>query len=217
VPAALQIGVVPEHCAFVVHCTHVWLVSLHAGFGGMQRTGSAVVHCTHLPMSGPAFTHAGFAIVGHASLAPEPLSPLQGTHAPESQTGVAPEHCELLMQPTHWFVVVLQNGVAPPQSPSAKHCTHCMVATLQRGVGTVQLSSVAQPAVHVLLAVSQMPSAPWQSGFVRHWTHRFVDVLHTGFAAGHAVMFVALHSTQAPVPMHAGSSWFVHESALPLL
>jgi hypothetical protein len=210
VPAALQIGVVPEHCAFVVHCTHVWVVSLHAGFGGTQRIGSAVVHCTQLPVSAPALTHAGFVVVGHASPAPEPLSPLHGTHLPVSQTGVVPEHCELLLQATHWFVVVLQNGVAPPQSPSPKHCTHCMVASLQRGVGTEQFASVAHPAVHVLLTGSQMPSGPKQSGLVRHWTHRFVDVLHTGSAAGQAVWFVALHSTHAPDAMHAGSAALVH-------
>src|SRR6185369_958443 len=98
VPAALQIGVLPEHSALDAHCTQVWLVSLHAAVGAMQSTWSSVVHCTHLPASTPTVTQAGFVVSLHALGEPEPRLPSHATHAPPA----------------------LQIGVFPPQSVSAR-------------------------------------------------------------------------------------------------
>jgi hypothetical protein len=207
----------PEQFAFDVHCTHVCVASLHVGVAPVQSTLSSDVHCTHLPMSAPAVTHAGLVVVGHASLAPEPLSPLHGLHVPASQIGAAglPLQSEFVWHATQVLFVRLQCGVPPPQSPSPRHCTHCCTAILQRGrPGVMQFASVVQPAVHVSVSVLQMPSAPWQSGFVRHWTQRFVVALQTGSAAGHAVLFVALHCTHA-FATHAGSRFDGHAAVAP--
>lgn len=73
-----------------------------------------------------------------------------------------------------------------------------------------------QPAVHRFVVVLQMPFVPVHCVFERHWTHWFVVVLHTGSPVEHAVEFVPLHSTHAPVAMHAGSSAEVHASDWPL-
>jgi hypothetical protein len=42
VPAALQIGVAPPQSALVLHCTHVWLVSLQAPMHSLEPPGSVV-------------------------------------------------------------------------------------------------------------------------------------------------------------------------------
>ena len=66
-------------------------------------------------------------MVGQASVAPEPLSPLHATHVSVGpQTGVLPVHPVV-------FVVV--------------HWTHVLVVVLHAGVGALQFASVAGPSV----------------------------------------------------------------------
>jgi hypothetical protein len=78
----------------------------------------------HFPHAPPA-TQNGFAAVGQAALAPEPVSPLHATHVFVAvlQTGVGPVQAPVLskVHATHWFVAVLQAGVGPPHCPSAMH------------------------------------------------------------------------------------------------
>jgi hypothetical protein len=115
VPAALQIGVAPEHWSLESHCTHVWLVSLHAGFAPTQSTLSVFVHSTHLPVSTPPLTHAGLVASVHAFGVPAAggmgLSPSHPSHVPPEQIGVVPAHAVSVRQATHVFDVVLQVGV----------------------------------------------------------------------------------------------------------
>ena len=114
VPAALQVGVAPEHSALEPHCTQEWLVSLQTGVAPVQSTLSVLVHCTHVPAPAPAVTQAGAVVDEHACGVPELRSPSHATQTPAEQIGVVPEHAASVRHATHVFVVVLQVGVAPP-------------------------------------------------------------------------------------------------------
>jgi hypothetical protein len=115
------------------------------------------------------------------------------------------------------FVVVLHFGVAPLQFASLRHWTHWLVASLHTGVSPEQFASLEQPAVQRLVDVLQMPLMPVpHSALVRHWTHWFVVVLQTGSPGVHAVTLPLLHSTHAPVAMHAGFSVVGHAKPLAL-
>jgi hypothetical protein len=218
VPTGLQIGVVPEHCAFDAHCTQVWLVSLQAGLAPTQSPFSPAEHSTHLPASGPAATHAGVAADLHALGVPELRSPSHATQAPAPlQTGVLPPQAASVRHCTQVFVVVLHDGVAPPHSALERHCTHCCAATLHFGVRPAQFASVVQPAVHVFVLTLQTPLAPWHCALDVHCTQRWLVVLQTGRPGGHAVTLPALHWTQGPA-RHAGLAGVAQAAldALPL-
>jgi len=90
--AVLQTGVVPPHCAFDVHGTHVAV--------GAWQTGVAPLHCVafvaeHCPQD-PLDWHAGVD-------PPHSLSPLQPRQVCELrlQTGAAPPHCPFDVHATH--------------------------------------------------------------------------------------------------------------------
>ena len=169
VPAALQIGVVPLHWALEPHCTQVWLVSLHAGVAPTHSTGSCVVHATHLPVSGPAKTHAGLAADLQAAGVPERRSPSQATQAPALQLGVAPPHAASVKHATHVFVAGSHDGVAPPHWLESRHWTQRggTARVLHFGVAGVsrQFVSSTQPAVQRFVPRSQMPRT-----LPTHWT-----------------------------------------------
>jgi hypothetical protein len=86
----------------------------------------------HSPWSGPLEKQYGFALDGHASIAPEPSSPLQATHVD---------------------VVALHTGVAPVHAAGSAgvHCTHVLVCVSQTGVAPLHCASDVQPplAAHV--------------------------------------------------------------------
>ena len=214
-PAALQIGVVPEHCALLEHCTQVCVVALQAGLAPTQRTRSELVHSTQLPAPTPTVMHAGAATALHACDVPDPRSPSQGTQAPPTHSGFAPEHAASVRHSTHVFLVVSHVGAAPMQSPLPRHATQVLVASLQRGVAAKQLASLEHPAVQVWAARLQMPFAPTHWAFDVHWTHVLVAVSQTERPGGHAVVFVALHSKHFPAT-HAGSSTSGHSALCPL-
>ena len=112
-PAALQIGVLPEHCALLPHCTQVWLVELQAGLAPPQRRTSPSLHSTQLPVPGPFVRHAGAVATLHAAGVAEPRFPSHGTHAPALQMGVAPPQAASVKHATHVFVAGSHDGVPP--------------------------------------------------------------------------------------------------------
>jgi hypothetical protein len=70
-----------------LHALHVSVEELHAGVVPLQSTTSVGEHCAHEPSE----RHAGNVDVGHPSVAPVLLSPLQATQTSlftVSQTGV---------------------------------------------------------------------------------------------------------------------------------
>ena len=88
--AVSQIGFEPTQAAGfpAVHSTHLFVVVLQTLFVPVHEIVSSAVHATQAPV---AKLHAGAAEVGQAGGAAEPLSSLQGTHAPAAlQTGVLP-------------------------------------------------------------------------------------------------------------------------------
>jgi hypothetical protein len=118
------------------------------------------------------------------------------------QMGVAPEHCELAVQPTHLFVLVSQTGVAPEHCVLLVHCTHCPSAR--------QAGSAAFFAAHWLEAVHvvqvsvepQIGVVAGQVALAVQPTHLFVLVSQTGVAPEHRVLLV--HWTHCPSVRHAG-------------
>jgi hypothetical protein len=88
----LQMGVVPEQFALLVHPTQVPVASSHAGVGPVHCVVSVDEHSVHSPSSGPLSWQAGF-----------------GT-----------EHCALLVHPPHWLVVVSQMGATTGQLVSLR-------------------------------------------------------------------------------------------------
>jgi hypothetical protein len=216
VPAALQIGLLPEHCALLEHCTHMCVVELHAGVAPLHSSRSVLVQGTHLPASAPAFTHAGLAADAHAWAVPELRSPSHATQLPPEQIGVAPEQLLLSRHWTHALVVRLHLGAPPLHCASERQATQTLVAVLQCAVGSAQFASSVQPSVHVCAAVLHTPLAPVQSVLLLHWTHWFVVVLQAGSPPGQADVFVALHATQAPATQ-AGMSLCLQANVAPLL
>ncbi len=145
-------------------------MSLQTGVAPVQSTLSVLVHWTHLPRSGEpaAVMQAGAVSDEHALGVPEPRLPSHATHLPAEQIGVAPEHAASVRQATHVFVVVLHVGVAPPHCVLSRHWTQLIDTRLHFGVRPEQFASLEQPAVQVLVARLQMPSAPVQSPFAMH-------------------------------------------------
>jgi hypothetical protein len=123
-PAALQIGVAPEHCALELHWTHLFVVALHAGLGETHASVSAAVHSTHMPAPGPVVRQAGAVGWVQAWIAFEPRLPLQPTQTPLWQNGVVPEHCASMMHSTQVWVAPLQTGVGWLQVVKSTHWTH---------------------------------------------------------------------------------------------
>lgn len=205
VPAALQIGVLPEHCASLVHWTHVWVVAWQAGVAPLQSSRLPVVHCTHLPTSGPDLTQAGAEGDVHWCGVPVSRSPSHGTHVPPEQIGVEPEQWLFDRHSTHVLLVRLHFGTVPPHCPSDRHATQRCDAVLQCGVGSVQFVSSLQPVVHVWESVLQIAFVPVHCASLVHSTHVLVPVSHAGRAAGQCEVFVALHVTHEP-PTQAGLS-----------
>jgi hypothetical protein len=209
---ALHTGVVPTHAlgSCAVHCTHVSVVPLHTLVMPVHATVSAGVHWTHTPVPR---SQAGNVVVGHAALAPLPLSPLQGTHVPDGlHTGVAP-----LQSAELWHCTQVspgeQNGVGAEHCPFVRHCTHWPVG-LHFGVAPPHWASVTQVDVHVSVAGLQNGVGAEHCAFVRHWTHRSVAVLHTGIGAMHAAASVPLHCTHWPAT-HAGNTVVGHAADAP--
>jgi hypothetical protein len=131
-PKPLQIGVAPEQSALVAHPTHLCVVSLHAVFGGTQRTRppGLFVHSTHWPADGPLVRQAGAVGVPQGCWLPVPLLPSHLKQVPPVQTGVAFGQSASVTQPTHWWPA-LQIGVGALQSPAVTHCTHWLLALSQ--------------------------------------------------------------------------------------
>jgi hypothetical protein len=144
-----------------------------------------------------------------------------------SQTGVAPEHCELLTQPTQVLLAVLQCGVAPLHPLSFTHCTQEFVAVLHcmpvpQSALTTQPTQVLVAVLHLLVAPEHVVLSTHctqvlfvvlqacvlgraaQSVLVTHCTQVLFVVLHCGVVPVHAVLFVEVHCTQASAALHAG-------------
>jgi hypothetical protein len=121
----------PVHSELVVHCTH-WLdARSQTGVPPVQAVAFDAEHCTHLPAFATPMTHAGAAAVAHAAVAPDPRSPLHGTHVPAAlQIGVVPEHSAFDAHCTQVWLVSLQAGFAPTQSTLSAfvHSTHLPVS-----------------------------------------------------------------------------------------
>jgi hypothetical protein len=150
VPAALQIGVAPEHCAFELHWTHLFVPgSLQAGVGARQASRSPEVHWTQVPAFAPLVRQAGAVGEVQAWLAPEPRLPLQPTQVPLWQNGALGwVHCASMMHWTQRCCAPLQIGVGALQSAPVRHMTHWLSVVSHFGVGGRQFASVAQPRTH---------------------------------------------------------------------
>ena len=144
----LHTGVVPPHCAFDVHGTHVALDTSQAGVAPVHLVALVAEQIPQAPLD----WQAGVA-------PPHSLSPLQArqTRNAGSQTGVEPPQSAFARQPTHDFVEVLQTGVAPEHWLLFRHCTQVAVEVSQMGV---------EPPHRPMLVAEQAPEAPldWQAG-----------------------------------------------------
>jgi hypothetical protein len=119
------------------------------------------------------------------------------------QIGVVPEQLALVRHCTHLFVVVSQTDVAPEQVELSVHCTHAPVTEHAGCVASTAAHWLAkvQPA-QVCVVALQMGATPEQLAPVKHWTHLFVVVSHTGVVPEHVELSV--HCTQAPAAEHTG-------------
>jgi hypothetical protein len=100
------------------------------------------------------------------------------------QTGVAPEHCVLSVQPgMHVKVLGLQMGFATPQSALSRHATHLPVGPKQRGEPEAQSESPAH-ATHWFVVSSQSLLVPVQSVAWLQPTQAPTAALQTGVALG---------------------------------
>jgi hypothetical protein len=88
----LHTGVVPPHCAFDVHGTHVAVAVSHTGVPPVHAVALVAEHCPHAPPD----WHAGVA-------PPHSESPAHARHAcvVVLHTGVAPPHCAFDVHGTH--------------------------------------------------------------------------------------------------------------------
>ena len=113
----LHTGVVPPHCAFDTHGTHVPVAVKQAGVAPEQALAFVAEHCPHAPDD----WHAGVA-------PPHSLSPPQARQVwvVVLQIGTVPPHCAFDTQGTHVPDVVKQTGVAPEQALAfvAEHWPH---------------------------------------------------------------------------------------------
>jgi hypothetical protein len=118
----LQMGVVPEQFALLVHPTQVPVVSSHAGVAPVHWVTLVEEHWVHSPMSVPLVWHAG----------------------------VGTEHCESLVHPSHWFVVTSQMGAAIVQLVFVRH-PHTLVTPVDTQFGssvTVAQSVLVRHSTH---------------------------------------------------------------------
>jgi hypothetical protein len=111
------------------------------------------------------------------------------------QTGVAPLHSELDVQPgMHVKERGLQIGLAAPQSVLSRHATHCPVAPKHRGAAAGQSESCAH-ATHWLVDGLQILSPPVQSVALMHPTQKPPLGSHFGASLGHTdAMFAVVHA-----------------------
>jgi hypothetical protein len=118
--------------------------------------------------------------------------------------GVAPLQSVLLKHPTHTPAVTLHKLVAPVHSAccDAEHCPHTPELS-HAGVLPWQSPSLAH-ARHVCEVASQIGVVPPQLRSVVQATHDALATLQIGLGPEHAVTFVAVHCTHAPVDAHAG-------------
>jgi hypothetical protein len=106
------------------------------------------------------------------------------------QMGVAPEHCELVVQPTHLFVVVSQTGVVPEQSVLAVHWTHWPSARHAGAAGLLAAHWLAVVQAAQVSVAEQIGAVAGQVALVVQPTHVFVPVSQTGVAPEHCVLLV---------------------------
>jgi hypothetical protein len=118
------------------------------------------------------------------------------------QMGVAPEHCELAVQPTHLLVVVSQTGAVPEQSVLAVHCTHWPSARHEGAAGFLAAHWLAVVQAAQVSAAEQMGAVAGQVVLVVQPTHLLLLVSQTGVAPEHWVLLV--HWTHWPSARHAG-------------
>ena len=170
----VQMGVVPEQPALFRHCTHLFVVVSQKGVEPEQVLFS--VHCTQAPL----VAQAGVALflVAHWAAVVQAAQVLFAV-----QMGVVSEQVLLSVHCTHLFVVVSQTGVVPEQVLLSVHATHCPALgplVAQAGVaGLLAAHSLAVvQAVQTLFV--QMGVAAAHPALVRHATHLFVVVSHTG-------------------------------------
>jgi hypothetical protein len=210
---ALQTGLLVGQSLLVAQAQVLFTV-LQIGDVGVQAVVFDPEHCSHRPP-----THAGSRVVGQASDAPEPISPLHArqVRVPGSQTGVAAGHCELASQP-HVCVDVMQTGVVPPHADALldEHSlqappTHA--GALAEGQGSVVVEALS-PSHGSQVPLG--PLVPLQMGVVAgHWAllaHPQVPLLtsHDGVLTPQAVALVAEHCTQAPLDRQAGAEAWGH-------
>ena len=169
----LHTGVVPPHCAFDTHGTHVPLAVKQAGVAPEHAVAFVAEHWPHAPDG----WQAGVA-------PPHSLSP---PHARQVcvlrlQIGVAPEQSALAMQRTQVPEPTSHTGVAPVHA-AALPAEHWPQRPLGWQAGVAPPHSLSPPhARQVRNAGSQIGVAPPQSALTRQPTHAFVLVLHTGVA-----------------------------------
>jgi hypothetical protein len=169
------------HSLSAVQARQVFVVLLQMGVAPEQVESS--MHCAHAPL----VAHAGFV----ASAATHWAALVQAAHVfvPVLQMGVPPEQLALVRHCTHLFVVVSHFGVAPEQVESSVHWTQAPVVAQAGFVASAALhcAAVAQaPQVWAL----QMGVVPEQLALVRHCTHLFAAVSHTGVAPEHVELSV---------------------------
>jgi hypothetical protein len=192
----------------VMHCSHVWLCGSHTGVS----IGQSALFVQFVPHVCVSLLHTG---VGGL----QSITVTQPTHCfvPGSHFGLSIGQSESVAQlPLHVFVVRSQNGVGSTHAVwfIAVHCTQKPSGSLHAGFALGQSESIVHFVVHTCMVGSQTLFVPEQSMDVSHWTHVFVGTSHTGFAAVHACLSVAVHSTHAPVftPLvaHAGRATSKH-------
>jgi hypothetical protein len=90
-----QVGVLPGQCESVVHCTHTPEPVLQIGIAPVHAAEFVTEHSTHWPLR-----QAGAVVSGHADVAVDPLSPLQGSQVPvvATQTGAVEGQLALELQ-----------------------------------------------------------------------------------------------------------------------
>jgi hypothetical protein len=111
-----------------VHCTQCPAVALHAGVGAEHSLSA--LHPRHV-----------FVDVSHVGVAPEQsLFVRHATHAPVDVWHLVPlEHCESILQPVHFSVVVSQTGaVFVVHCALVVHATHLPVVVSHAGVAPEQ-------------------------------------------------------------------------------
>jgi hypothetical protein len=205
---ALQTGLLAGQSLLVAH-TQVLLTVLQTGDVGVHADEFEAEHCSQRPP-----THAGSAVVEHASDAAEPRSPLHALHVrePRSQMGVAAGHWELSSHP-QVSVDSMQTGVVPPQAASLVSEHSLQAPATQAGAFAEGQGSVVVEALSPSHA-SQVPFDPFaplqtgaDAGHSELLAHPHVPLLSSqvGVVTPHAVLLVAEHWAHAPLGRQAGA------------